>query len=169
MSNFCWTALFWDHFLLGQVSFFWVQQSLGQFTLDQISFGINYIGAIFFGSNFLNFVIPWVQLPWTEMFWVEFHRCNVHWVDLPWTQFFGQISLDIFTVHRNGRPVFRNTHGWFLFTGLRYHGWSIGPEIGKWLVKSSWSRHDPADVTRWNFGPMEGQALMLVKANGNYG
>ena len=33
------------------------------------------------------------------MFWVEFHRCNVHWVDLPWTQFFGQNSLDIFTVH----------------------------------------------------------------------
>ena len=69
----------------------------------------------------------------------------------------------------NGRPVFRNAHGWFLFTGLRYHGWSIGPEIGKWLVKSSWSRHDPADVTRWNFGPREGQALMLVKPNGNYG
>ena len=63
MSNFCWTALFWDHFLLGQVSFFWVQQSLGQFTLDQISFGINYIGAIFFGSNFC----------WTMIFWDRFH------------------------------------------------------------------------------------------------
>ena len=67
-SNFCLTALFWDHFLLGQVSFFWVQQSLGQFTLDQISFGINYIGAIFLGQisvgqYFLGTGFLWVKFP----------------------------------------------------------------------------------------------------------
>ena len=89
-SIFCWVNC-----LLGQVSFFWVQQSLGQFTLDQILLGTNYFGFIFFGLIFCWTVLCWVSFPLgqisigTIFSWVKFpffgFKCP--WVNLPWTKF----------------------------------------------------------------------------------
>ena len=115
---FCWTvfcleqisfgsSFHWDNFLLGQVSIFWVQQSQGQFSLDQTLLGTNCFGIIFFGLIFCWTVLCWVSFPLgqisigTIFSWVKFpffgFKCP--WVNLPWTKFhlglivFGAIFL----------------------------------------------------------------------------
>ena len=62
----------------------------------------------------------------------------------------------------NGRPVFRNGHGWVLHHGLLDHGWMIGKDLGEWHVKGSFSMHDPADRNSWNFGKNYANAILRV-------
>ena len=50
----------------------------------------------------------------------------------------------------DGRPVYINTWGMFLYHGPRDFGWVIG-ELGKYVLRGTRARQSPADEDTWGF------------------
>ena len=51
----------------------------------------------------------------------------------------------------NGRQVYVNTKGMFLYHGPMDYGWAIGVKLGYSALKGSRARHSPASEVNWNY------------------